>query len=36
MSWEGILEQVNKSEFDLWFKDYLNKKIKPTANKELS
>lgn len=32
MSWEGILEQVNKSEFDLWFKDYLNKKIKLTAN----
>lgn len=29
MSWEGILEEVNKSELDLWFKDYLKKKIKP-------
>ena len=32
LSWEEILEKVNNSESDLWFKDYLNNKIKPTAN----
>lgn len=32
ISWEEILEKVNKTEFDLWFKNYLNDKLKPTAN----
>jgi len=33
MSWEEIVEKINNSEYETWFKSYLNEKILPTANK---
>ena len=31
LSWEEILEKVNNADYAIWFKEYLNEKIKPTA-----
>ncbi len=32
LTWEHIIDKINDSDFDRWYKDYLMNKLKPAAN----